>query len=108
MGYECRVTERGILHLFAPLHIGAVCVCGRKVAEVREGGLTIGDMQMDVTAPGLDATDRLAPRLALRRCMRSRRALSVAGPHVAGDHHLFLAPAVAGRRLSESLPSRMC
>jgi hypothetical protein len=40
---ECRVTERGISHLFAPFAVGAACVCGRKVAVVEDGTLTIQD-----------------------------------------------------------------
>jgi hypothetical protein len=40
---ECRVTERGVWHLFAPLAIGAACVCGRKIAVVQDATLTIQD-----------------------------------------------------------------
>ena len=40
---ECRVTERGVWHLFAPLAVGAACVCGRKIAVVQHDTLTIRD-----------------------------------------------------------------
>lgn len=40
---ECRVTERGVWHVFAPLEVGAACVCGRKIAVVQDETLTLQD-----------------------------------------------------------------
>ena len=107
MAYECRVTEHGISHLFAPMHVGAVCACGRKAVMLTERGIVMGDIETPRAPASFGALDRLAPRLALRRRLRSRRGSAVAGPD-ANDRDLFVIPALARQRLADPLPSRMC
>lgn len=107
MSYECRVSDGGISHVFVPLRLGALCTCGRKVVKLQEGRVAIGDIEMAPATAGVDTIDRLAPRIALRRRLRSRGVTTVIGPD-ASDDYLFLSPALVRERPSQPLPHRMC
>jgi hypothetical protein len=55
---ECRVTERGVAHLFAPLRIGGACACGRKVAVVQDESLTLEDVSSTALVTALETLQR--------------------------------------------------
>jgi hypothetical protein len=37
--HACRITDGGLSHLFAPLHVGGRCACARKIAVVGARGV---------------------------------------------------------------------
>jgi hypothetical protein len=63
---ECRVTERGVWHLFAPLAVGAACVCGRKIAVVQEETLTIQDGSFMGLSTAMETLQRRLQQAARR------------------------------------------
>jgi hypothetical protein len=63
---ECRVSERGIWHLFAPFAVGAVCVCGRKVAVVEDDTLMIHDAPSAALLSAMETLQRRFRQAARR------------------------------------------